>query len=202
PISRVRLALPKSGIDLSVNGGFLADHTEAATESRWTVFGRPNQSLRMTWKRKVDDRRADLPLRLRARITEVVGFGEDACQIAASVHVDVQQGLAREIVLALAPGLAVNQVDGATVADWNVDGDSLRVRLLEPTATVASFVIQADARTAREGSVAVPLVRLPAADRETGGVAIDVVGAGEIADRQLRGFEPADPSELGELPAR
>ena len=35
-----------------------------------------------------------------------------------------------------------------------------------------------------------PLVRVPAAERETGGVAVDVLGAGEIGGRQARGLEP------------
>jgi hypothetical protein len=43
------------------------------------------------------------------------------------------------------------------------------------------------------------LLRIPAAERETGGVAVDVVGAGEITDRQPRGFDPADPSDLGDI---
>src|SRR5262249_34740914 len=63
-------------------------------------------------------------------------------------------------------------------------------------------VVQADARTPREGSIAIPLVRVPAAERETGGVAVDVAGAGEIGDRQMRGLEPADASELGDIAAR
>ncbi len=42
---------------------------------------------------------------------------------------------------------------------------------------------------------------MPAAERETGGVAVDVVGAGEVAERATRGLEPADPSELGEIVA-
>src|SRR5437870_884070 len=78
PISRVRLALPKSGVDLTVGGGFIADHGETANESRWTAFGRPAQALTLTWKRKVDDRRAEQPLRVRARVTELAGLGEDA----------------------------------------------------------------------------------------------------------------------------
>jgi hypothetical protein len=40
---------------------------------------------------------------------------------------------------------------------------------------------------------------MPAAERETGGVAVDVIGAGEITGRQLRGFDPADPSDLGDI---
>jgi hypothetical protein len=49
PISRTALVLPKSGVDLLVSGGFIADHTEAANESRWTAFGRPNQPLTLSW---------------------------------------------------------------------------------------------------------------------------------------------------------
>src|SRR5207247_8421304 len=60
---------------------------------------------------------------------------------------------------------------------------------------------QADARTPRDGSVAIPLIRMPAAERETGGIAVDVAGAGEVASRQVRGLEPADPSELGDVVA-
>ena len=42
---------------------------------------------------------------------------------------------------------------------------------------------------------------MPSAERETGGVAVDVAGAGEIRERQTRGLEPADPSELGDAVA-
>ncbi|HEV3141250.1 MAG TPA: hypothetical protein VGY57_12070, partial [Vicinamibacterales bacterium] len=211
PISRVALTLPKSGrpgdggprsdIDLFVAGGFVSGHAEAANESRWTAFGRPNQPMTLTWKRKVDDRRAEQPLRVRARVTELAGLSEDACQIAATVRIDVLQGLAREIAIAIPAGLVVNQVDGATVADWEVTGERLRVRLLDPAATEVSFVVSGEARTPRDGAIAVPLVRVPSAERETGGVAVDVTGAGEISERQARGFEPADPSELGEVVA-
>ena len=155
----------------------------------------------MTWKRKVDDRRAEQPLRVRARVTQMVGLGEDACQVAAAVRVEVLQGLAREVSVVIPAGLVVNQVNGATVADWDSSNGLLRVRLLEPTATEVSFVVSAEARTPRDGSIAVPLVRVPSAERETGGVAVDVAGAGEISGRQTRGLEPADPSELGDLVA-
>jgi hypothetical protein len=66
PISRAALVLPTTGVDLTLNGGFVAEHAETANESRWTAFGRPNQPLTLSWKRKVDDRRAELPLRVRA----------------------------------------------------------------------------------------------------------------------------------------
>ncbi|HVQ15137.1 MAG TPA: hypothetical protein VMS40_16155, partial [Vicinamibacterales bacterium] len=201
PISRAVLALPRVGVDLSVTGGFVADRVEAAGKSRWTTFGRPNQTLTLSWKRRVDDRRAEQPLRTRARVTTLVGLGEDVSQVAAAVRLEILQGLARDVVLALPPGLTINQVNGATVGDWDVTSGMLRVRLLDPVTTETSFVVQGETRAPREGAVAVPLLRVPAAERESGGVAVDVVGAGEISERAVRGLEPADPSELGEIVA-
>jgi hypothetical protein len=201
PIARATLTLPRSGVDLSVAGGFVAERVESPAESRWTAYGRPNQPLTLSWKRKVDDRRAEQALRTRARITTVVGLGEDVSQVAAAVRIEVLQGLAREVSLTLPQGLVVNQVNGATVGDWDVTNGLLRVRLLDPVASETSFVVQGETRTPREGAIAVPLLRVPAAERETGGVAVDVVGAGEIAERTTRGLEPADPSELGEIVA-
>ena len=201
PISRAALALPRSGVDLSATGGFVAERMESPGETRWTTFGRPNQPLTLMWKRKVDDRRAEQTLRTRARITTLVGLGEDVSQISAAVRIEVLQGLAREVLLALPQGLVVNEVNGATVGDWEVTNGLLRVRLLDPVASEASFVVQGETRAPRDGTVAVPLMRVPGAERETGGVAVDVVGAGEIAERATRGLEPADPSELGEIVA-
>jgi hypothetical protein len=155
----------------------------------------------LMWKRKVDDRRAEQPLRTRARVTSVVGLGEDISQVTANVRIEVLQGLAREVSLALPPALVINQVTGATIADWDVNSGTLRVRLLDPISSEVSFVVQGDTRTPREGAIAIPLVRVPSAERESGGVAVDVVGAGEIAERQTRGLDPADPTDLGEIVA-
>jgi hypothetical protein len=201
PILRAALTLPRNGVELTVAGGFVAERSESPDESRWTAFGRPNQPLTLSWKRKVDDRRAEQPLRTRARVTTVVGLGEEVSQVAAAVRIEVMQGLARDVALALPAGLVINHVNGATVADWESAGGVLRVRFLDAVASEASFVVQGETRAPREGAVAVPLMRVPSAERQTGGVAVDVVGAGEIGERQARGLDPADPTELGEIVA-
>jgi hypothetical protein len=201
PISTASLTLPRSEVDVSVNGGFVTDRVEAGNESRWTILGRSNQALSLSWKRRVTDRRSEQPLRFRGRITQSVALGEEAGQLTAAVRVEVLQGLARELSISVPPGLVVNEVNGATVGDWEVAAGVLRVRLLDPSATDAAFVVSGEMRTPRDGSITVPLLRLPAAERETGAVAIDVSGAGEITDRAARGLEPADASELGDLVA-
>jgi hypothetical protein len=201
PVARVALTLPKTGFDVAAAGAFMAEHQESGAESRWTAYGRPNQAIVITWKRKVDDRRAAQPLRLRARITEIVALGEETAQVSASVRLEIVQGLAREIAVAVPQDVAVNQVTGAAVADWEAEGGTLRVSLLEPAGTDAVFLVAGEMRAARDGTIAIPFVRVPAAERETGGVGVDVLGASEIRGRSVQGLEPADVSELGELAA-
>jgi hypothetical protein len=200
-LSAVALAIPRTGVDVSVSGGLVAQERDTTNGRQWTVYGSPGRPLTFSWKRKADDTRAALPLRTAARVTQLVAVGEDTSQVTVSVRVDVRQGLARQIALALPDGLAVNQVAGAMVADWTLDSCVLTVTFLEPVATDASFVVTAETRTPREGSIAVPLVRVPSAERETGGVAVDVMGPGEIGERQQHGLEAADVTDLGEVVA-
>src|SRR5262249_58093645 len=44
----------------------------------------------------------------------------------------------------------------------------------------------------------IPLMRLLNVEREKGGIAVEVLGAGEIEDQKQRGLEVADASELGD----
>jgi hypothetical protein len=201
PISRASLMLPRGGVEVTVAGGFITDRSESATESRWTALGRANQPLAFTWKRRADDRRAQQPLRFRARVATVVGLGEEISTLTSAIRVDVQQGVARDITVALPRGVAINQVNGASVADWEVTSGLLRVRFLDPVIGDVSFVAVGESRLPADGEIGVPLVRVPAAERESGGVAIGVLGAGEIERHQMRGLEPADVSELSDVAA-
>ena len=200
-LSRAVLTVPRGGVDLTVTGGVVSDRSESASESKWTALGRANQPLGFSWKRKSDDRRAELPLRYRARIASAVGLGEEVSSVSATVRVEIQQGVAREVTLSLPTNVIVNQVNGATVADWDLKAGLLRVRLLDPVSTELSFIIQGEARLPADGDIAVPLVRAPAAERETGGIAISVLGAGEIEKHQIRGLDLADVSELSDVVA-
>jgi hypothetical protein len=75
----------------------------------------------------------------------------------------------------------------------------LLVSFLEPVESSASFVISGEARLPKEGSVEIPLLRLLDTERDSGGVAVEVLGAGEIKDVKPQGLEPAQPSELGPM---
>jgi len=93
----------------------------------------------------------------------------------------------------------VNQVSGAMVADWENTARELTVSFIEPVQNTVRFTVSGELRLPRSGKLDVPLLRLPAAERETGGVAVEVLGAGEIKERQANGLEEAEAAELGQL---
>lgn len=198
-VSHATVDLTRQDVDVHITNGLLLEHSTTVSGSRWIANGRGNEPLTFAWRRKVDDLRSTQTLRLRGSITELVGLGEDTTQVSAEVQIEVLQGLAQEIKLQLPDQFTVNQVSGAMVADWDPTPQQLAVSFIEPVQNTARFTVSGELRLPRNGKLAVPLIRLPAAERETGGVAVEVLGAGEIKDRQASGLEEAEAAELGQL---
>jgi hypothetical protein len=198
-ITRASIQLPRQGIEVKLTGGFLSEKSEAAAKSRWVAYGRGSEPLVFSWWKKADDHRSSQPLRMRGSLTELVGLGEDSTSIQAEVNAEILQGAAQEIRIQLPDKVAINQVAGAMVADWEMRSGELAVTFIEPVEKTARFLIGGETRTARDGQIDIPLLRLLNAERETGGVAVEVLGAGEIKDRKSAGLESADASDLGEF---
>ncbi|HEY6348022.1 MAG TPA: hypothetical protein VI636_01310 [Candidatus Angelobacter sp.] len=206
-VTRAVVQLPQQGVDVKLSGGLLVEKSEpsastaVAGQSKWLAYGRGNEPLTFTWHRKLDDHRLEQPLRLRGSLIQLLGLGEDLASIYAEVNLEVNQGAAREVQIQLPETVNINQVSGAMVADWEMKPGELKVIFLEPVEQSARFVITGETRTAREGQIQVPLLRLLNTERESGGVAVEVLGAGEIKDVQSQGLESAAASDLGEMVA-
>ena len=200
-ITRATLQLPRQDLDVRLSGGLLSGKSESAAESKWVAYGRGNESLAFTWRRKTEDHHAELPLRLRGSLTQLLGLGEDSASINAEVRLEVTQGEARAARILVPASVTINQVLGATVADWEVKNGELAVTFLEPVEQTARFVVTGETRTPRDGAIDIPVLRLLNTEREAGGVAVEVLGAGEIKDMKTEGLENADATDLGELVA-
>ena len=201
--TRAAIQLPPVGVDVSLTGGLLAEKSEsppppAGTARQWIAYGRGNEPLTFSWRRKMEAHRVELPLRMRGSLVQLLGLGEDMTTVYAEANIEVTQGAAREVRIQLPEKVTINQVSGAIVADWEMKAGELSVTFLEPVEQSARFVITGETRTARDGEIQIPLLRLLNAERETGGVAVEVMGAGEIKDLHAQGLEDADASELGE----
>ncbi|HYL83363.1 MAG TPA: hypothetical protein VE263_03940 [Candidatus Angelobacter sp.] len=200
-ITRASVQLTRQDLDLRLSGGLLSDKSESGAESKWVAYGRGNEPLAFTWRRKTEDHHAELPLRLRGSLTQLLGLGEDSTSINAEVRLEVAQGEARAARIQVPNNVTINQVLGAMVADWEVKNGELSVTFLEPVEQTARFVITGETRSPRDGPIDIPLLRLLNAERETGGVAVEVLGACEIKDLKSEGLESADATDLGELVA-
>jgi hypothetical protein len=132
-------------------------------------------------------------------LNQLVGLGEDTTQVNAEVQIEVLQGTADEVRLRLAEQFAVNKVQGATVADWASSSRELAVKFIEPVQQSTRFIITGEIKLPREGQIDVPLIRLPAAERESGAVAVEVLGAGEIKGRETAGLIEAEAVEMGQF---
>ena len=198
-VTRASVQLPRQGVDVRLTGGLLSEKSESASESKWIAYGRGNEPLTFAWRRKTEDHRATQPLRIRGSLTQLLGLGEDSTSINAEVNLEVAQGAARVARIQIPDKVTINQVLGAMVADWEVKANELSVTFLEPVEQTARFVVTGETRSPREGEIDVPLLRVLNAERETGGVAVEVLGAGEIKDLKFEGLESADATDLGEM---
>jgi hypothetical protein len=198
-VTRASVRLPRQGVDIKLTGGLLAEKSEPGAESKWLAYARGNEPMTFTWKRKTEDHRGTQPLRLRGSLTELTGLGEDTTTVVAEVNVEVTQGAAREVRISLPDKVTVNQVAGAMVADWEMKDGQLAVTFLEPVEQNAKFIVTGETRSPRDGQIEIPLLRLLNAERDTGGVAVEVLGAGEIKEFKSEGLENADATDLGEI---
>src|SRR5438874_825999 len=198
-VTRASVQLRRQGVDVRLTGGLLSEKSEGSTESKWIAYGRGNEALAFAWHRKTEDHRATQPLRMRGSLTQLLGLGEDSTSINAEVNLEVTQGAARVARIQIPDKVTINQVLGAMVADWEAKDNELSVTFLEPLEQTARFVVTGETRSPREGEIDIPLLRLLNVERETGGVAVEVLGAAEIKDLKFEGLESADATDLGEM---
>ena len=200
-VTRASVVVPRQGIDLKISGGLLSEESETSAETRWLAYARGNEALTFTWRKKTEDHHVELPLRLRGSLTQLTSLGEDSTSVYAEANFEVVQGAAREVRIQLPEKVTINQVSGAMVADWEMKNGELAVTFLEPVEHSARFVINGETRLPRDGIIDIPLLRLLNTERDTGGVAVEILGAGEIKDQKAQGLEDADATDLGEMVA-
>lgn len=197
-VTQATVRLTGRDLDVTVGGGFLAERSP----DRWLAYAKGATPLTFQWRKRAEERpREQVPLRMRASLVQLFGLGEDMSTVSAEIDMEVVQGAAQQIKLAVPPNVTINQVPGANVSDWKVEGDTLTVSFLDPVERAAKFVVTGETRLPSQGAITIPVLRILDAERETGGVAVEMLGAGEIKNSRARGLDPADAAALGQTVA-
>jgi hypothetical protein len=197
-VTRATLTVTRPGLDMKVTGGLVPEHIEGETDTRWVAYARGNQPITFAWHRKMEEqKRSPLTLRMRGTLGQSVVLGEEATQVSAEVALEVMQGAAHSARVRLPAGITINNVAGPNVGDWERKGNDLTVAFLDPVEQRTAFVISAEVRLPRAGAIELPLLQLADLEREAGGIAVEVEGAGEIRNLRSKGLERVEPAELG-----
>lgn len=191
-VTRVVLTVPGTTHVVSATGGVVLDRVAGNASTAWTVHGRSATPLALSWARRRDDPRAGEPLRLRTRIDATAGLRDTLLQVATTVELEVLQGVTRELVLAVPPDVTVTAVSGTLVDDWRVEGGQLRVTFLEAVSSTTTCVVRSESRLPAAADVALPMLRVPAAEREGGRISVDVGGEAEVVGMDVAGLETLD----------
>src|SRR5580693_9160560 len=91
-VTRAAIELPRQGIDLRVDGGILSEKSETSGETKGLAYGRGNEALTLSWRKKTEDHHIELPLRMRGSLTQLTSLGEDSTAVYAEASLDIVQG--------------------------------------------------------------------------------------------------------------
>ena len=196
---RATLTVARADVSIAASGGAIVARAAEAGGQRVVAHAAIGQALGLSWSRRHEASGSSLPARIRGQLQHVVGLGEETGLVTARVTVDLLRGGLSAFTLRVPDGLVVNQVQGAHVADWDAQGASLTISLLDRIDRQTTVVVSGEFRPAASGRIDVPLLHLADAERETGAVAVEVLGAGEVTRHDARGLDPTDPSDLGDL---
>lgn len=139
-MTRAEIALAQPDVDVKVLGGLPPEKPA----EHWVTFAAGTAPLIFLWHKKIEERRVEQPLRMRGTLTQVFGLGEDSTSLRAEVQIEVLQGAARHVKIAVPDTVVINQVPGALVADWDVKNGELLVDLLDPVERSFSFTISGE----------------------------------------------------------
>ena len=196
---RATLTVPRADVAIVASGGTIVERAAEPSARRVTAHAALGQALGLSWSRQRETTGASLPARLRGQLQHVVGLGEETALVTARVTIEVLRGGASAFTLRVPDGLVVNQVQGAHVADWDVQGAALTITLLDRVDRQVAVIVSGEFRPPASGRIEVPLLHLADAERESGAVAVEVLGAGEVTKHEARGLDPTDPTDLGDL---
>lgn len=195
----LNLQLPGNHADVHVEPGLV---TSVTNENGNTLVGaslEPGKPARIWWTtREIAAPVAQREVRFLSDIKTVVSVGDSQLRLTALCDVTVIQGEADEFKLALPEGYEVTNATGNTLESHIPSTKTLTLRVLDPGRRNHQFLITLE-RNNRETKVDAPLLEFTEAQRETGEVLVEGVGAMELTAKESGGLRRMDVREAGAI---
>lgn len=197
--SLLRLELPGNHANVRIEPGIVTSRT---TENGNTIVEatlEPGKPARVWWTtREIAAPVAQREVRFLSDVKTVVSVGDSQLRLTALCDVTVIQGEAAEFKVPLPPGFELTTASGPTVESSDASGGTLTLRVHEPTQRNHQFLIALE-RTNRDTKVDAPLLTFSGAQRETGELLVEGIGAMELVAREAGGLRRMDVREAAAI---
>ena len=195
----LNLQLPGNHADVHVEPGLVTNVTTANGNTLVEASLEPGKPARIWWTtREIAAPVTQREVRFLSDIKTVVSVGDSQLRLTALCDVTVIQGEADEFKLALPEGYEVTTASGNTLESHTPSGKTLTLRVLDPARRNHQFLIALE-RNNRESKVEAPLLEFTEAQRETGEVLVEGMGAMELTAKESGGLRRMDVREAGAI---
>jgi hypothetical protein len=197
--SLLTLDLPGNRANIRIEPGLITSRTSENGHTIVEATLEPGKPARVWWTtREVSAPVAQREVRFLSDIKSVVSVGDSQLRTTALCDVTVIQGEAAEFRMSLPPGFELVEATGSTLDSFELDAGVLVLRVREPLRRNHQFLIAIE-RANRETKAEAPLLSFAGAQRETGELLVEGVGAMELTPTESGSLRRMDVREAGAI---
>ena len=197
--SILNLELPGNHANVRVEPGLVTSRTAANGNTVLEASLEPGKPTRIWWTtREISAPVAQREVRFLSDVKTVVSVGDSQLRLTALCDVTVIQGEAGEFKLPLPKGYELTTASGSSPESHDVSGDVLTLRVHDPARRHHQFLIALE-RTSHETKVESPMLAFSGAQRETGELLVEGIGAIELTATESGGLRRMDVKEAGAI---
>jgi hypothetical protein len=197
--SLLTLELPGNHANVRVEPGLVTSTTSVNGNTIVEAALEPGKPARVWWTtREIAAPLAQREVRFLSDVKTVVSVGDSQVRVTAYCDITVIQGEAAEFKMALPAGYDLTAATGTTLESKDVVNGTLTLRTHDPSKRNHQFLIAIE-RTNRDTKVEAPLLAFEAAQRETGELLVEGVGAMELVAKESGGLRRMDVREAAAI---
>jgi carboxypeptidase family protein len=197
--STLSLELPGNHANVKIEPGLVTSRATANGNTVIEAALEPGKPARIWWTtREIAAPVAQREIRFLSDIKQVVSVGDSQLRLTALCDVNVIQGEATEFKMALPAGFELTTASGNSLESSDVSGNTLTLRVHDPARRNHQFLIAIE-RSNRETKVDAPVLAFEGAQRETGELLVEGVGAMELEAKEAGGMRRMDVREAGAI---
>lgn len=197
--SLLTLELPGNHANVRVEPGLVTSRTSVNGNTIVEAALEPGKPARVWWTtREIAAPVAQREVRFLSDVKTVVSVGDSQVRLTAYGDITVIQGEAAEFKMALPDGYDLTAASGTTLESHEVVNGILTLRVHDPAKRNHQFLVAIE-KTNRDPKVEAPLLAFAGAQRETGELLIEGVGAMELVAKESGGLRRMDVREAAAI---